>query len=150
MIDPIFQRAELMLGEEAMKKLSQVRVIVFGVGGVGSWCAEGLVRTGVVHLTIVDSDTVAVSNINRQLMATTATVGQPKVEALRQRLLDINPNAKIMALEQVFTEDTAETFPLGDYDFIIDAIDSLKDDRSKAVFIHGCSTQTESYADSGG
>ena len=65
MIDPIFQRAELVLGEEAMKKLSQVRVIVFGVGGVGSWCAEGLVRTGVVHLTIVDSDTVAVSNISK-------------------------------------------------------------------------------------
>ena len=147
MIDPIFQRAELVLGEEAMKKLSQVRVIVFGVGGVGSWCAEGLVRTGVVHLTIVDSDTVAVSNINRQLMTTTATVGQPKVEALRQRLLDINPNAKIMALEQVFTEDTAETFPLGDYDFIIDAIDSLKD---KALLIEkACMTGARLFSSMG-
>ncbi len=123
----IFGRACLLLGEEAMARLSSMRVIVFGVGGVGSWCAESLVRTGVRHLTIVDCDKVCVSNINRQLMATTETVGQPKVEALKSRLLTINPNAEIDARCEVFTEETSAQFDLGSYDYVIDAIDSLKD-----------------------
>ena len=90
----IFQRAELLLGTEAMVRLSEKRVILFGVGGVGSWCAEALVRTGLKHLTIVDFDCVDVTNVNRQLMATTKTVGQVKVEALKERLLAINPDAE--------------------------------------------------------
>ncbi len=122
----IFSRSRLLLGDEVMKRLEEVRVIVFGVGGVGSWCAESLVRTGLKHLTIVDSDCVSVSNINRQLMATTETVGEVKVEALKRHLLTVNPSAEIAARAELFTEETAENFHLESYDFIIDAIDSLK------------------------
>ena len=123
----IFRRNELLLGSETMERIAQKRVIIFGVGGVGSWCAESLVRSGISRLTIVDSDCVSVTNINRQLMATTKTVGQEKVDALKERLLSINPKAEITALQQVFSEETAESFQLDTYDYIIDAIDSLKD-----------------------
>ena len=131
-MNDIFQRTQLLVGPEAMERLAKSRVIVFGVGGVGSWCAESLVRSGIRQLTIVDADCVAESNINRQLLATTLTVGQPKVEVMRQRLLTINPHAEITALQQVFTEATAQQFPLQDYDYVIDAIDSLRD---KALLI---------------
>ena len=110
-----------------MKGLAEKQVIIFGVGGVGSWCAESLVRSGIRHLTIVDSDRVCITNINRQLMATTKSVGQVKVDALRERLLTINPSAEITAQQQVFTAETAEQFEIGHYDYVIDAIDSLKD-----------------------
>ena len=123
----IFRRNELLLGSETMERIAQKRVIIFGVGGVGSWCAESLVRSGISRLTIVDSDCVSVTNINRQLMATTKTVGQVKVDTLKERLLSINPKAEITALQQVFSEETAENFQLDTYDYIIDAIDSLKD-----------------------
>ena len=123
----IFRRNELLLGSETMERIAQKRVISLGVGGVGSWCAESLVRSGISRLTIVDSDRVSVTNINRQLMATTKTVGQVKVDALKERLLSINPKAEITALQQVFSEETAESFQLDTYDYIIDAIDSLKD-----------------------
>ena len=126
MENEIFSRSRLLLGPEGMKRLEEVRVIVFGVGGVGSWCAEALVRTGVRHITIVDSDRVAVSNINRQLMATTATVGEVKVEALKRHLSEVNPEAEIDARAELFTEETADSFHLEEYDFIVDAIDSLK------------------------
>ena len=129
---PIFRRAELLLGDEAMARIAEKRVIIIGVGGVGSWCAESLVRSGIRRLTIVDSDRVAITNINRQLMATTETVGQPKVDVLKERLLTINPLAEITALQQVFTAENAECFQLDTYDYIIDAIDSLKD---KALLI---------------
>ena len=128
----LFRRAELLLGDEAMARIAEKRVIIIGVGGVGSWCAESLVRSGIRRLTIVDSDRVAVTNVNRQLMATTETVGQPKVDVLKERLLTINPSAEITALQQVFTAETAEHFLLDTYDYIIDAIDSLKD---KALLI---------------
>ena len=128
----IFRRAELLLGDEAMSCIGEKRVIIFGVGGVGSWCAESLIRSGIKHLTIVDSDRVSITNINRQLMATTKTVGQVKVDALKERLLTINPSAEITALQQVFTAETADSFQLDSYDYIIDAIDSLKD---KALLI---------------
>ena len=123
----IFRRSELLLGDEAMNRIGEKRVIIFGVGGVGSWCAESLVRSGIKHLTIVDSDRVCITNINRQLMATSKTVGQVKVEALKERLLSINPSAEITALQQIFTAETADSFDIGSYDYIIDAIDSLKD-----------------------
>ena len=123
----IFNRAELLLGADVMERLSRVRVILFGVGGVGSWCAEGLVRSGVTHLTIVDADCVAPSNINRQRMGTVSTVGRPKVEVLKEILLDINPSASIEAVQARFTEATAPDFSLDTYDYIIDAIDALKD-----------------------
>ena len=128
----VFQRSELLLGDEAMSRIAENRVIVFGVGGVGSWCAESLVRSGIKHLTIVDSDRVCITNVNRQLMATTKTVGQVKVDALKERLLTINPSAEITALQQVFTAETSSEFHLVEYDYIIDAIDSLKD---KALLI---------------
>ena len=130
--DEIFGRFELLMGSETVERIGQKRVILFGVGGVGSWCAESLVRSGILHLTIVDSDCVCTSNINRQLMATTKTLGQPKVDVLKERLLSINPSAQITALQKVFNEETAHEFELESYDYIIDAIDSLKD---KALLI---------------
>ena len=134
-----FHRTELLLGGEAMKRLVAQRVVVFGVGGVGSWCAECLVRTGIAQLTIVDADRVSPTNLNRQLMATTDTIGLPKVDVLRQRLLSINPDAQVVAMEKVFCEETAHDFHLDDYDYIVDAIDSLKD---KALLIR-LATQTQ-------
>src|SRR5574344_1753043 len=123
----IFQRATLVLGDAVQQRLREVKVIVFGVGGVGSWCVEGLVRAGVEHITIVDFDTVSVSNINRQRMATTLSVGRPKVEAMREEMLKINPEAEIVPIRKVFSKETAAEFELDKYDYIIDAIDSLKD-----------------------
>ena len=135
----IFQRSELLLGPDAMERIAGKRVIVFGVGGVGSWCAESLVRSGIKQLTIVDSDSVCASNINRQLMATTETIGRVKVDVLKERLLSINPSAQITAIHEFFTAETAESFHLDTYDYIIDAIDSLKD---KALLIL-IATQTD-------
>ena len=143
----IFRRTELLLGDELMERLSSKSVIIFGVGGVGSWCAESMVRSGIKHLTIVDSDRVCITNINRQLMATTKTVGQVKVDALKERLLSINPSAEITALQQIFTAETAERFDIGSYDYIIDAIDSLKD---KALLIlMGTKTKAKFFSSMG-
>ena len=122
----IFQRTELLVGGDVLAAFRSAKVIIFGVGGVGSWCAEGLVRSGVRRLTIVDSDKVSPSNINRQLMATVSSVGEVKVEALKRRLLDINPNAEIEAVDKVYGEQTADEFDLSAYDYVIDAIDTLK------------------------
>ncbi|MDE7427533.1 MAG: tRNA threonylcarbamoyladenosine dehydratase [Muribaculaceae bacterium] len=121
----VFQRTSLIAGAEMMDRMSRTSVIIFGVGGVGSWCAEALVRSGIGHLCIVDSDTVALSNINRQLMALNSTVGQPKVEVLRSRLRDINPACDITAIQAVYDSSTADRFELEKYDYVIDAIDSL-------------------------
>lgn len=123
----ILNRTELLIGREAMERMGAARVIVFGVGGVGSWCAESLIRSGIGRLTIVDSDRVCVTNINRQAMATTRTVGRVKVEAMRERLREINPYAEITALQDVFSAETAEGFHMEEYDYVIDCIDSLKD-----------------------
>lgn len=122
----IFKRAELLLGDKTLARISEKKVILFGVGGVGSWCAESLVRTGIKYLTIVDSDFVCETNINRQLMATTKTIGQRKVEVLKARLLEINSEAEINAIADVYSEETSASFHLEEYDYIIDAIDSLK------------------------
>lgn len=134
----ILSRSERLLGREALDRLKGIRVILFGVGGVGSWCAEALVRSGVRHITIVDGDRVAVSNINRQLMATTATVGEVKVEAMKRHLLTVAPDVEVEALEKIFQKENAEEFNLDSYDYIIDAIDSLKD---KCALID-CATRT--------
>ncbi len=128
----IFKRTELLVGGNVMDTIAAQRAIIFGVGGVGSWCAESLVRSGIRHLTIVDSDRVCITNINRQLMATTKTVGHVKVEALRERLLEINPHTEITALQKIYSEETADSFDLDSFDYVIDAIDSLKD---KALLI---------------
>lgn len=130
--EAIFHRAERLLGQTFMQRAAETRVIVFGVGGVGSWCAEGLVRSGIGHLTLVDSDCVSVTNINRQRMATIHTVGQPKVEALRNQLLELNPGAEVEAVRKFYGEETAGLFPLEQYDYVVDAIDSV---ASKAALI---------------
>ena len=152
----IFARTERLVGAEGMARLQAARVILFGVGGVGGWCAEALVRSGVGHLTIVDPDLVDVTNVNRQLPATTRTIGLPKVEVLRSRLLEINPLADIIALQDRYDGGTLPSslggpscasdgtpvegatlpspapgarrrFQLEEYDYILDAIDSLSD-----------------------
>ena len=109
-----------------MTLLQSKRVILFGIGGVGSWCAECLIRTGLTHLTIVDGDTVQPSNLNRQLPSTQVTIGQPKVLALKERLLSINPDATIEAIPEMVNEEWLEAHGLN-YDYVIDAIDSVAD-----------------------
>lgn len=128
-----------------MERLQKARVIVFGVGGVGSWCAESLVRSGVGHLTVVDSDRVCVTNINRQSMATSHTVGMVKVEALRQRLLEIAPGADVKAVQEIYSAETAHLFPLQDFDYIVDAIDSLSNKLELVVR----ASSKELYQDTG-
>jgi tRNA A37 threonylcarbamoyladenosine dehydratase len=128
----LFHRTELLLGKDNIQHLSEAKVIIFGTGGVGSWCAESLIRTGIRHLTIVDSDRICITNINRQLMATTQTVGQIKVDVLKQRLEEINPSAEITALQMIYGKETTDTFALETYNYIIDAIDSLE---NKALLI---------------
>lgn len=134
-MEDFFSRSEFLLGSEAMEKLRTRRVLLFGVGGVGSWCAEALIRTGLIHLTIVDGDTVQPSNINRQLPATRKTLNQPKVEALKARLLTINPEAEIEAVHAMYkptlllkgegkTSESSD-FRFEEYDFVIDAIDDV-------------------------
>lgn len=138
----IFQRTELLMGKEIMEKIASKKVIIFGIGGVGSWCAESLVRTGIRKLTIVDSDLICITNINRQLHATTQTVGEVKTDALKKRLLEINPSAEIQTFQKIYEPETSDSFDLDSYDFIIDAIDSLsnkidlirKATRTNAVF----------------
>ena len=147
MEEGIFNRTELLLGKNTTHSIANKRVILFGVGGVGSWCAESLIRSGIHHLTIVDSDCVCVTNINRQLMATTETIGQPKVEALKKRLLSINPNAKINALQQVYCAETADSFQIETYDYILDAIDSL--DNKVLLIRRACETSATFFASMG-
>ena len=121
----LFARTELLVGSAAMERIAASRVILFGVGGVGSWCAEALIRSGIMHLTLVDSDRVATANINRQLPATTLTVGELKVEVMKRRLLEINPEAHIVTMPMIYSAETSDSFHLEQYDYIIDAIDSL-------------------------
>lgn len=144
---PAFIRTERLVGAEAMDRISKAMVLLFGVGGVGSWCAEGLVRSGVEHLTIVDSDKVSESNINRQLMATVHTIGRPKVEALKEHLLRINPQADIIALQQTYSDENYADFRMDEYDCIIDAIDSLKDKAS--LILRATATKAKFYSSMG-
>lgn len=122
----IFHRTELLYGQEKMKQIATAKVIIFGIGGVGSWCAESLIRSGIRQLTIVDSDRICITNVNRQLHATTLTVGEVKTEALKKRLLEINPNAEITAIQKIYNAENSAFFKLEGYDYIIDAIDSLR------------------------
>lgn len=143
----IFQRSASLLGEQTMARIRAAKVIVFGVGGVGSWCVEGLVRTGYEQVTIVDFDVVCPSNINRQAMASTSTVGVPKVEAMRDRLLQINPAANIVAINGAYNDQTAADFHLEEYDIIIDAIDSLKD--KMRLILNACQTSATFFSSMG-
>ena len=131
-----FSRVERLLGANSLAQLTRGRVILFGVGGVGGWCAEALVRSGIGHLTLVDPDCVDVTNINRQLPATTRTVGHPKVEVLRERLLEINPLCDVTALQERYT--LGADFQLAGYDVMIDAIDSLTDKANLILEATAC------------
>ena len=115
----------LLTGDTAVDRLQKTKVIVFGAGGVGGWCAEALVRSGIGSLTIVDSDRICRTNINRQVQATTATVGKVKVTELARRLREINPSATVKPLQEIYKKGNAEVFNLSSYDYVIDAIDSL-------------------------
>jgi tRNA A37 threonylcarbamoyladenosine dehydratase len=121
----IFHRTSLLVGDDVMRSIHNTRVIIFGVGGVGSWCAEALIRSGIGNLTIVDNDVICITNVNRQMQATSENVGTAKIEALKERLLSINPDAEITALRKVYNSDTRAEFNLSEYDYVIDAIDTL-------------------------
>ena len=145
--DPRFNRLRLLLGDETLSQIMKKRVIVFGVGGVGSWCAEALVRSGICDITLVDADKVCITNINRQLLATTSTIDGVKVDVMKRRLLDINPSAQVTALEKRYDNSSANEFNLNDYDYVIDAIDSLAD---KALLIrNACDSTTTLFASMG-
>jgi tRNA A37 threonylcarbamoyladenosine dehydratase len=120
-----FSRTEMLIGKEALQKLTDSKVAIFGVGGVGSYTAEGLVRSGVGKLVLVDDDCICLTNINRQLHATTRTVGKPKVEAMRDRLLEINPKAEITIYQKFYMPDTADELIQDDYNYIVDTVDTV-------------------------
>ena len=120
-----FLRTEMLLGSEAIRRLQKARVAVFGLGGVGGYAVEALARSGVGSLDLIDSDTVSVSNLNRQLLATHSTVGMLKVDAARNRVLDINPDCIVRTYPVFYTPDTAGQFDFTQYDYIVDAIDTV-------------------------
>ena len=120
-----FSRAGLLLGENAIARLEQARVAVFGLGGVGGYVVEALARGGVGHLDLIDSDCVSRSNINRQILATHSTVGMMKVDAAKQRVLDINPEAVVTTHPVFYGPDTAAQLDFSQYDYIVDAIDTV-------------------------
>lgn len=128
-----FIRSEILLGEGSTEKLNKAKVIIFGVGGVGSYVVEALARGGVGSITVVDNDDVAESNINRQLIAMASTVGQDKVEVARKRILDINPDCKVTAIKEFVTKDNTDIFNLDRYDYIVDAIDTVSAKIALAV-----------------
>ena len=121
-----FLRTEMLLGKEAIEKLKRSRVAIFGIGGVGGYALEALVRAGVGEIDIIDSDEVALSNINRQILATTETVGQLKVDVAEARAKEINPNVKINKYPIFYLPETAHLFDFSNYDYVIDAIDTVK------------------------
>ena len=120
-----FSRTEILLGEAAMERLYKARVAVFGIGGVGGYTVEALARCGIGQLDLCDSDTVSISNLNRQILATHSTVGQLKVEAAKNRILDINPNCVVRTYPFFYLPDTADRFDFTAYDYIVDAIDTV-------------------------
>ena len=126
-------RTEMLLGKEAVEVLKSKRVIVFGIGGVGGYVCEALARTGIGCIDLVDNDTVSPSNINRQIIALHSTVGKPKVEAMRERIFDINPQIKVNTYNMLFTPETSCEFDFSQYDYVVDAIDMVKGKVELAV-----------------
>lgn len=122
----MFTRSLQLIGENAFRSLQAARVIIFGVGGVGGWCAEALLRTGIGHLTIVDFDVVDTTNLNRQVVATYDNIGQSKVLEMQKRLLSICPTADVQAINCQYNAETADSFDLGQYDIVVDAIDMVE------------------------
>ena len=121
----IFTRTEMLLGTENMEKLKNAHIAVFGLGGVGGHTVEALARSGVGHFTLFDSDTVAESNLNRQIIATVETIGKQKTEAMKNRILSINPSAKIITHDIFYLPENADKFDLSEYSYIVDAIDTV-------------------------
>lgn len=120
-----FSRTELLFGREAMDKLQNSRVAVFGIGGVGGYVCEALVRSGVYHFDLIDDDQVCLTNLNRQIIATRKTVGQYKVDVMRERILEINPDADVSVHKCFFLPENADEFPFEEYDYIVDAVDTV-------------------------
>ena len=120
-----FSRTELLLGKDAMQKLSESRVAVFGVGGVGGYVCEALVRSGVGAFDLIDDDKVCLTNLNRQIIATRKTVGKYKVDVMKERILDINPDADVRIHKCFFLPENADEFPFGEYDYVVDAVDTV-------------------------
>lgn len=120
-----FSRTERLLGDGSVDRLAGKRVAIFGVGGVGGYVTEALVRTGVGAFDLIDSDTVALSNLNRQIIATTKTLGQYKVNVMRERILDINPEAQVTVHKCFYLPETAEEFDFSAYDYVVDAVDTV-------------------------
>lgn len=145
--NPAFQRLQLLVGSTTLDILRESRVAVFGVGGVGGWCAEALVRSGVGHITLVDNDTVCVTNVNRQLQATTRNVGKSKVGELRERLLSIHPRVQVEAVEEVYEQDNRDRFQLQAYDYVVDAIDSYT--HKMELIEHAWETGTRIFSSMG-
>lgn len=130
-----FDRTKRLLGTDAMMKLNQAHVAVFGIGGVGGHAVDALVRSGIGEITIVDSDDVAESNINRQLIATTKTVGRKKVEVMKEHLLEINPEVIVRAYDCFFLPETKDQFDFSSYDYVIDAVDTV---TAKLALVEAC------------
>lgn len=120
-----FSRTRLLLGEAAIERLKGARVAVFGVGGVGGFACEALVRSGVGTFDLIDKDTVSLTNLNRQIIATTKTVGKYKVDVMKERMLEINPDVKVNTHPCFFLPETAEEFPFEEYDYVVDAVDTV-------------------------
>ena len=120
-----FSRTELLIGAEGINKLSQSRVAVFGIGGVGGYVVEALVRSGIGEVDLIDNDKVALTNLNRQIIALHSTIGKYKVDVMEQRAKDINPNVKVKTYKTFFTPDTAQEFEFNKYDYVVDAIDTV-------------------------
>lgn len=120
-----FSRTQLLLGEESMNKLSDMRVAVFGIGGVGGYVCEALVRTGIGHFDLIDDDKVCLTNLNRQIIATRKTVGLYKADVMKERMLEINPNVEVNVYKCFFLPENADEFPFADYDYVIDAVDTV-------------------------
>lgn len=120
-----FSRTELLLGKEGMERLKNARVAVFGVGGVGGYVCEALVRSGVGAFDLIDDDKVCLTNINRQIIATRSTVGKYKVDVMKERMLDINPDVKVQTYKCFFLPENADDFPFAEYDYVVDAVDTV-------------------------
>ena len=120
-----FSRTQLLLGEDAMKKLADMRVAVFGIGGVGGYVCEALVRSGVGHFDLIDDDKVCLTNINRQIIATRKTIGKYKVDVMKERMLDINPEVEVTVHKCFFLPENADEFPFAEYDYVVDAVDTV-------------------------
>ena len=120
-----FSRTEMLIGSDALEKLHCSKVAVFGIGGVGSYTVEGLVRAGVGKLVLIDDDCICLTNINRQLHATRKTIGRPKVDVMKERILEINPLVEVTTFQQFYTPETAEGLFFDDYDYIVDAVDTV-------------------------